>query len=89
MLIKVLIIASLARLYVATESIFLCSGIYTLFVAVLTLAVTGGQIIPALIGGGIVFLVSTFYFWVLSKLDDASATWWLWMVVAGIALTFV
>ena len=88
LVLKILVIASLARLFLATQSIFLCSGLYTAFVGIRTLAGTG-SFTMGLLEAGIVFAASSFYYWVLSKLDETEITWWLWLVAAGVALTFL
>lgn len=75
MFIKLLLLAALIRLLIATEKPFLCSGIYA-GIALLFGVFFGGSLLGAVIVGGIAFGLASLYFWILDRLDTGSVVWW-------------
>jgi hypothetical protein len=87
MFIKILLLAALIRLLIATDKPFLCAGIYA-GVALLFGLVFGGAFLPALISAAIAFALASIYFWLLDWLDSASVWWWV-VALGGILLGLV
>lgn len=71
MFIKIILLAALIRLLIATEKPFLCSGIYAAAAILLGFAF-GHGVVPVLISGAIGFVLASVYFWLLNRLDTGS-----------------
>lgn len=87
MLIKLLLLASLIKLLIASEKPMLCSGIYASVILILGLAMerhAGGVLLSA----GIGFALASLYFWFLNRLDAGSPAWW-GVAFAGLAIGLV
>ena len=87
MVVKILVLAALIRLLIATDKPFLCSGIYA-GVALLSGLAFGGSVLAVLISAGIGFALVSLYFWILDRLDSASVMWWL-VALGGISIGLV
>ena len=87
MFIKLILLAALVRLLIATDKPFLCSGIYAAAGFLLGLAF-GGKVLAVLISACIGFALASVYFWLLDRLDQGSAVWWL-VAILGIAVGLV
>jgi hypothetical protein len=87
MIIKCILLAALVRLLIATEKPFLCSGLYAVVPLLLGLAMQRPWE-RLLTSAGVVFILASIYFWLLNRLDEGSAVWWV-IAIAGIALGFV
>ena len=82
MILKILILAALVKLLISTDKPLLCSGMYTVFLAVFSL-ISGVPVLGVLIGAFIVFGATLLFFWVLNKFDPGSGVWWL-VAVLGV-----
>ncbi|MBI3478111.1 MAG: hypothetical protein HY010_20450 [Acidobacteria bacterium] len=75
---RVLLLMGLIRLLIETHKPLLCSGIYA---AIATgMALISGDGIGALATGGIAFLLSSAYFWLLDRFEE-SILFWVIMVI--------
>ena len=84
---KIIILAALIRLLIATDKPFLCSGIYAGVVLIMGLVV-GGKLPLVLVSAGVGFALASLYFWLLDRLDAQPAMWWL-VAILGIAIGMV
>ena len=73
-LLKALIIASLVKILVSTNSPALCAGIYTTCSFVLGL-LSGGSFFFLLIGSVFAFGLAYLYFWLLDRFEDSALFW--------------
>lgn len=73
-ILKVLIIFGLAQLLKQNAKPFLCAGIYTVMVFVLSL-LFGAGIFGAMIGAVISLVFASIYFWLLDWFIDSVAYW--------------
>jgi hypothetical protein len=87
MIIKVILLAALVRLLMATEKPFLCSGIYAGIGLVFGLAL-GGSVLAAFLSATIAFALASLYFWLLNRLESGSAVWWV-VALGGILIGLV
>jgi hypothetical protein len=70
MIVKIIILIGLTRLLSATKKPLLCSGIYTGIVLFFSLLGEDVAFLEIVIGGVIVFLLSSLYFWLLDRFED-------------------
>lgn len=87
MVVKVLILAALIRLLLATENPFLCSGIYAAVGLVFAL-ITGATFVAAIIGAAISLVFATIYFWLLNRFELRTGLFWA-IAALGIFLGLV
>ena len=85
--IKVILLAALIRLLIATDKPFLCSGIYAGIALIFGLAF-GSSVTGALISAAVGFALASLYFWLLHRLDYGSALWWV-VAIVGIVIGLV
>lgn len=78
MIFRILLLVGLIRLLIETHKPFLCSGIYGGIVTVF--ALISGSGVAAIGAGGVAFLLSSLYFWLLDRYDD-SILFWVIMIV--------
>ncbi len=74
MVIKIIVLVSLLKLLIATDKPFLCSGIYTGIVIILSLS-SKAPIIEIIIYCAISFALASLYFWLLVRFKDTPAYW--------------
>jgi len=79
MILNIVILVALVRLLIATDKPFLCSGIYT-GAAVIFKIILGTKLLPLLIAAVIVLALSSFYFWLLNRLDYGTLLWWVFAI---------
>ena len=70
MILKILLLIGLTRLLAATEQPFLCSGVYTAIALGFSLFGQSINVLDLLIGGVIIFLLSSVYFWLLNRFAE-------------------
>ena len=87
MIVKVLILAALVKLLLATNKPFLCSGIYAAVSFIFPL-MTGKGFLVAIITGTVAFVLASIWFWLLNRFEDRPGVFWC-IVVLGILLGFV
>jgi hypothetical protein len=87
MFIKLLVIAGLVRLLIASENPLLCAGIYTGIALIFSL-ISGIPLLAVLIACVITFGLTFLYFFLLNKFDTGSAVWWI-IAIAGVVLIFL
>ncbi len=87
MIIKFVIIAALVRLLIMTDNPWLCSGIYTAIIFILSL-ISGAALVPALIATAITFVIVSIYFLLLNRFETGSAIWWI-IGIGGVVLIFL
>jgi hypothetical protein len=87
MIVKVLILAALVRLLIATNNPFMCSGIYAAVGFIFAL-ISGAGFLAAILGGAISFVMATIWFWLLNRFEDRTAIFWF-IAALGIFLGFV
>ncbi len=75
---RILLLVGLIRLLIETNKPLLCSGIYAAIVT--AFALVGGSGIAAIGAGGMAFLLSSLYFWLLDRFEE-STLFWVIMVV--------
>jgi hypothetical protein len=80
--IKAIMLAALIRLLLATSKPFLCSGIYTAVSVIFGLAI-GTKFLAVLVGGAIVFGLTSLYFSLLDRFEDSTGLFWL---IAGLGI---
>jgi hypothetical protein len=78
MIVRILLLVGLIRLLIETNKPFLCSGIYATIVT--AFALIGGAGIGAVVAGGLAFVLSSAYFWLVDRFED-SILFWIIMVV--------
>ncbi len=81
MIVKILILIGLTRLLSATNKSLLCSGIYTGIVIFFSLLGEDIAFLEILVGGAIVFLMSSIYFWLLNRFEDNMPIYFLVLAV--------
>lgn len=89
-MIKIIIIASLIKLLIATDKPLLCSGLYTCVVFALnSISVMGGRssVLVLLVATFISFLLSTLYFFLLSRFSEGILFWII--AIAGIFIGLI
>ncbi len=89
-MVKVVLLAALVRLLIATDSPFTCSGIYTFFCLVIgLLAIAGGQasLLAVVVTTAICFGLSSLYFWLLYRLQEG-LMWWI-VFLCGLTIGFL
>jgi hypothetical protein len=78
---RIMLLVGLVRLLIVSNKPLLCSGIYA------TIATAGALIsgagIAAFAAGGIAFLLSSAYFWLLNRFED-SILFWIIMVAGAV-----
>ena len=79
MFIKIILLAALVKLLIATDQPFLCSGLYTVIKFLIALAF-GAQLGSALLFAAIAFVLASIYFWLLDYFDE---TFWWWIILLG------
>ena len=84
--IRPLVLIALIQILIQTNKPFLCSGIYGA-IATLFGLVLGHGLVGAVVGGGIAFLLSSVYFWLLDRFD--SGFWWWIIAVGGLVIGLV
>lgn len=72
--VKLIILVSLIRLLLATDSPLLCAGLYTV-AGVVFGAVTGNPFLAILIAMLIRFALASLYFWLLYRIEGF--LWWI------------
>ena len=77
--VRPLVLIALIQILIQTNKPFLCSGIYGAIAALFGLFL-GGGIEGALVGGGIAFVLSSVYFWLLDRFDSGL---WFWIIAVG------
>ena len=94
MIIKIILLAVLIRLLVATNRPWLCAGLYTgvlIVWNVVELFAGNTPFLPGLpallIFAAIRFALSGFYFWLLNRIDGG--VWWWIVMIAGILIGLV
>ena len=87
MIIKILILAALIRLLIATDKPFLCAGIYAAVAFIFGLLM-GANFFVLLIASVISFALASLYFWLLNRVDVGTAVWWL-IAIVGLAIGLV
>ena len=87
MIFKILILAGLIRLLIATEQPFLCSGLYAGGVLVLGL-IFGVPFVTMLIAATISFALASLYFWLLVRFEGSGPIWWL-ILIFGLVIGLV
>jgi len=80
--IKAIMLAALIRLLLATSKPFLCSDIYTAVSVIFGLAI-GTKFLAVLVGGAIVFGLTSLYFSLLDRFEDSTGLFWL---IAGLGI---
>ena len=75
---RILLLVGLIRLLIETHKPLLCSGIYAAIVT--AFALVSGSGMAAIGGGGLAFLLSSLYFWLLDRFED-SILFWVTMIV--------
>jgi hypothetical protein len=80
--IKLIILVSLIRLLLATESPLLCAGLFT-GAGVVFGAVTGNPFLVILIAMVIRFALASLYFWLLSRTEGF--LWWI-ILICGLPI---
>jgi hypothetical protein len=85
MIFRILLLVGLIRLLIVTNKPFLCSGIYAATVTVF--ALIGGSGTGAVVVGGLAFLLSSAYFWLLDRFEDSFLFWII--MVAGLLIGIV
>jgi hypothetical protein len=79
MFFRIIILAALIRLLIATNNFWLCSGIYATLAAIGAL-IGGAGILGALISGAVALVLSSVYFWLLNRFEE-SFLFWIIMIV--------
>ena len=77
--VRPLILIALIQILIQTNRPFLCSGIYGAIAALFGLLL-GHGFVGAVVGGGIAFLLSSVYFWLLNRFDSG---FWFWIIALG------
>ena len=77
--VRPLVLIALIQILIQTNKPFLCSGIYAAIAALFGLFL-GHGLVGAAVGGGIAFLLSSVYFWLLDRFDGG--IWW-WIIAVG------
>jgi hypothetical protein len=85
--IKVLALAMMVRLLIATDKPWLCAGIYGA-VTFIVGAVFGDEIASIALMAGLAFAAAFVYFWILNRLDESSVAWWV-VAIIGVPLVFL
>ena len=85
-MLRILIITGLINLLIRTGEPFLCSGLYTAAWVAGSLMYSA-PLTGILIGGVIVFGVTSLYFWLLNRFQEG-ITWWAIMVPGLVVLLF-
>jgi hypothetical protein len=85
-LIRPLVLIGLIQILIQTNKPFLCSGIYAA-IATLFGLVLGSGFVGAVVGGGIAFVMSSLYFWLLDRFDGSF--WWWIIAVGGLVIGLV
>lgn len=85
-LIRPLVLIALIQILIQTNKPFLCSGIYGAIAALFALFL-GHGFSGAIIGGGVAFLLSSIYFWLLERFDGSF--WWWSIAIGGLAIGLV
>lgn len=87
MYIRVLILAALVRLLLATEKPFLCSTLYVLPRALFELA-AGASMEALALSCGLAWGLASLYFWLLNRFDSGTGLWWT-IAIVGLAIGLV
>jgi hypothetical protein len=87
LILKAILIVALVRVLMLTDKPLLCSGLYTAVVFLLGMAF-GAPMEALLIGAVIAFLLSSLYFWLLSRFEDSGLLWWV-ILIAGLVIGLV
>lgn len=85
-LVRPLILIALVQILIETNKPFLCSGIYAA-VATLFALFLGRGLVGATLAGGLAFLFSSLYFWLLDYFDGS--IWWWIIVIGGLVIGLV
>lgn len=88
MIMKIILLVGLTRLLAATGNFLLCSGIYTGIAFFLAVLFTELPFLELLASCGIIFCLSTLYFYLLHRFDD-SIVLYLLILVGGLAIGLV
>jgi len=75
MIFKILLLAALVRLLIATDKPFLCSILYAGLVLLFGL-ICGGPLVATLISTGLAFVCASVYFCLLDSIHDGFF-WWI------------
>ena len=89
-MIRIIVLAALIKLLIATDKPFLCAGIYTFVGFALGLLSTMGGESPffaLLIVTVLRFGLSSLYFWLLDRFDSGPI-WWI-ILILGLAIGLV
>jgi hypothetical protein len=78
---RIMLLVALVRLLIVTNKPLLCSGIYATIVT--TGALIGGVGIAAFVAGGMAFVLSSVYFWLLNRFED-SLLFWVIMIAGAL-----
>jgi hypothetical protein len=84
--VRPLILIALIKILIQTNKPFLCSGIYAGLATLFGLFM-GSGLAGAVVGGGIAFVLSSLYFWLLDRFDG-SILWWI-IAVGGLVIGLV
>lgn len=87
MFIRILILAALVRLLLATEKPFVCSTLYVLPRVLFELAV-GASMEALALSCGLAWILASLYFWLLNHFDSGTGIWWA-IAIAGLAVGLV
>jgi len=84
--VRPMVLIALIQILIQTNKPFLCSGIYGAIAAFFGL-VLGHGFVGALVAGGMAFLLSSVYFWLLDRFDGSF--WWWIIAVGGLVIGLV
>lgn len=85
--VKVILLVGLAKLLIEMEQPLLCAGIYTL-ARVGYGALWGTPLVSLLVFGLILLALTSFYFWLLDKLEGADVLWFV-VLLLGLPIAFL
>jgi hypothetical protein len=85
LILKLFVLVALIKLLLATDKPFLCSGLYAGLVFLFGLMYGP---VAALVAGVISFVLSSIYFWLLSKFEGAGLLWWV-ILIGGLLIGLV
>lgn len=83
-MIVTMILIGLVKLLLVTNKPFVCAGIYT-FTVLLFMLLLGCGFETIFFRSVIAFTISSIYFWLLKRLQDFGATWWM-VAIGGVII---